>query len=89
MAQDATEKEIAMCFKPPKPKPVAPNPELALQKSDSEAIAQERRSEAKKMRINETIAKMSGYTGRSSLFSGGAGGAGFAAPAARSLFVTI
>lgn len=75
-----------MCFKAPKPPAVVADPELAREKADAEANAQATRAANKDSRTETALATMMGRTGRASLFSGGAGGAGFAAPQARSLF---
>lgn len=76
-----------MCFKKPKaPKPT-PNPELARDREEARRLAAEERAAAKRSRIDEQMSVLGGNSGRSLLFTQGGGGAGFAAPQARSLMV--
>lgn len=75
-----------MCFKAPKPPPVKEDPELARQKLEAKQNAQVERAAAKEARTNDRLLEAMGRSGRSSLFSGGAGGQGFVAATARSLF---
>lgn len=75
-----------MCFKKPKIPTVVADPELAAQKEEVKADAQETRAADKETRLNAALSRANGTFGRSSLFTGGAGGAGYAAPAVRSLF---
>lgn len=77
-----------MCFKKPKaPKPPPNDPELARANKEAREAAQVERKLAKDRRLEEKLAMLEGRFGRSSLISGAKGGQGFAAPAARSLFV--
>lgn len=79
-----------MCFskKQSLPPPVTADPELARQQAEARQANIITKGEAKDRRVADALAKMSGRYGRSSLFTGGAGGAGYAAPQARSLFQT-
>lgn len=79
-----------MCFKkPPKPPQVFPDPQLREQQKAARDDAAAARAADKQARTEAALARLSGAIGRNSLISGGVGGAGFAAPAARSLFVTV
>lgn len=75
-----------MCFKKPKIPAVVVDPELEAQKAEVKADAQETRAADKASRLDAALSRASGSFGRASLFSGGGGGAGFAAPVVRSLF---
>ena len=76
-----------MCFKKPKAPKVTPDPELARQREEARRAAAEEREANKRARIDDRLSVLGGSSGRSLLFSQGGGGAGFAAPAARSLMV--
>lgn len=76
-----------MCFKPPKPPKPVPNPEFTIQRNEAEQMARDTRAANKQARLEQTMQMLSGRVGRVSMFTGSAGGAGFAAPAGRSLFV--
>lgn len=77
-----------MCFKKPKMPATPPNdPELARANREAREAAQVERMLAKDRRLEERLAMMEGRFGRTSLITGAKGGQGFAAPAARSLFV--
>lgn len=79
-----------MCFgKPKPPPPVVGDPELARQTTEARAAAQAERASAKDKRLADALSRIGGRYGRSSLFTDGAGGAGYAAPAARSLFQQV
>ena len=74
-----------MCFSAPKPPPVIEDPELKAQQQAARDQAAQIRAQNKKTATADEIARQMGKVGRGSLLSGGAGGAGFAAPLARSL----
>jgi hypothetical protein len=84
-----------MCFpKPPKP-PAASStgsstadPALQRQRIQVEEDNAVIKAENKDARMEDQLALLQGRIGRASLFSGGRGGAGYAAPLGRSLFVT-
>jgi hypothetical protein len=76
-----------MCFKKPKPPVVQADPELERERAEAKQVAREERRANKQSRLEEMLARSGGKFGRSSMFSGSAGGSGFAAPLARSLFV--
>ncbi len=76
------------CFKPKIPK-AQPNPDLTIQRTTMEQEARDVRANNKRSRLEATMDNFSGRTGRNSLFASGAGGAGFGAPLARSLFVKV
>jgi len=78
-----------MCFKkPPKPPKIYADPALKQQQLDVRDDAAAQRAADKESRTEQKLAALSGRMGRGGLLSGGAGGAGYAMPAARSLFVT-
>ncbi len=88
-AADARVDTVAMCFgpkKPAAPPPVKGDPELARQVEEERKLRQGDRAASKEARAADIIARLQGRSGRSSLFSGGAGGSGFATPVLRSLF---
>lgn len=76
----------------PKP-PRAPStqteadPELARQRREAELANAEAKAELKEQRTQDKLALLMGRIGRRSLFSGGQGGQGYAAPRGRSLFL--
>ena len=74
------------CFKPKIPKAV-PNPDATIQRMEMEAQGRDTKAANKQARLEATLAGLSGKMGRNSLFTGMGGGAGYAAPLARSLFV--
>lgn len=76
-----------MCFKKPKAPKITPDPELARQREEARRLAAEERQANKEGRISEQLSILGGNSGRSLLFTQGGGGAGFAAPQARSLMV--
>jgi len=79
-----------MCFpKAPKPPPTTDpvlDPELARQRIEIELNTIAQKADAKKRRMEEQLAILSGKIGRKSLFSGGAGGMGFGSVFEQSLF---
>lgn len=75
-----------MCFKSPKMPTVVADADLANDKEIASLDLQATRAASKENRLAESLARANGTFGRSSLFSGGAGGMGYATPAARSLF---
>lgn len=75
-----------MCFSPPKPPKVLPNPEVLRSQGEARAAAQTERAEAKRRRTEDNVTRLGGY-GRTSLLRGDRGGLGFPTPMARSLFV--
>jgi hypothetical protein len=77
-----------MCFKKPKTPKVYADPALKQQQLDERAAAAAIRAEDKERRTQDRVAALSGRLGRNGLL-GAPGAAGFAAPAARSLFVTV
>lgn len=76
-----------MCFSKPKIPPVQADPELARQQMEARQAAATDRANLKDQRVADAMARLGGRYGRSSLFTGTSGGAGYAAPQARSLFV--
>lgn len=79
-----------MCFKKPKP-PVqsaadkALEADLTAQRKEARAEQLRQRAQLKEERFQQELMGVGGGWGRSSLFSGGRGGGGFAAPMVRSL----
>lgn len=78
-----------MCFKKPKPPKVYADPQLKQQQAAARDDAAALRAADKEARTEAKLAQLSGLMGRGSLLSGGRGGAGFAAPQARSLFTVV
>lgn len=76
-----------MCFKAPKPPPVVPDPNFTIQREAGEQEVRDNKSANKDSRTANALALLNNRYGRGSLFTGSTGGMGYAAPAARSLFV--
>lgn len=82
-----------MCFKSPKPPPPSTtgqdiaDPALQRERAQAEVDASVLKAENKQRRMEDELALLQGRIGRHSLFTGGQGGAGYAAPLGRSLFV--
>lgn len=75
-----------MCFSPKVPK-VKPDPNVSIQIQEQEQQVRDNKTLNKQIRLDDAMQLLSGRIGRASLFSGGTGGAGYASPVARSLFV--
>lgn len=72
----------------PKPPRVKPDKNLERQMQMQMDMLRQQRSADKAARFEQTLDTLTGM-GRRSLLSGGRGGAGFAAPQARSLFTGL
>lgn len=76
-----------MCGKkPPKPEKPQPNYELIRETEAQRQVDSTQRAELKRMRLEDRIGRYGNRFGRASLFTGGQGGIGYAAPVARQMF---